>query len=827
GQFVKWSKDDFKEPGKKALAGLEEEAVWYTKKSPLKERIAAVANEHLMPLLSKGVHFYQEHLAAYFTASEVRKYLYTFGILNDLVTKIREYREEKEVILISDLPQFLRKIIDDSDTPYIYEKFGNRFHHFLIDEFQDTSHFQWNNFKPLVTNSLASGNFNMIVGDVKQSIYRWRGGNADLLLSEAAADVGEQMATEQVLSQNFRSHAEVIDFNNEIFQVAPLMLQAFLNDEIAHLSESNQLRAVERIERLVQSFESAVQEKTPKTQTGGHVQVSFSTKPKMGEELRWDDLAVAWAINQLETCQQHGVAMRDIAILVRDSGQESKLVKAIGLHEQSEEAVPGCSYQVVSAQAMYLTNASVVNFMLAVFKYLNNQKEQIALMEVVNEYQRHILGSDTDPHLLYTRDVKNFLPPEFTNYLHTLGRFPLYELTEILIRIFKLDRKKGELAYLQAFQDAILDCTRKEKGDLPSFLSWWELKGRKRTVRFSDSLDAARILTIHKSKGLQFHTVIMPFCNWKMDHNTLFSNILWKERPAVEPYDNLPAIPLRYSSGLRESLFADEYFEEKVKAHHDNLNLLYVAFTRAEQTLLVHSETPGKSRQPGSISSVSDLLWDHLKDSQYFDEEDSKWEVGNPVLGEEKAVKENISEVFLNHYPSYKWRNRLTIRKQSGNYFDFGESAQELKVNLGVLTHQILSEVQYSEELVPAVKAAYRKMEITKEDADQLLRGFEQLLTDDQMARWYSREYEVRNEVVVLPGDGSIKRLDRVMIKDNEAIVVDFKTGKPVSGDKQQVGNYVALLQEMAYEQVSGYLVYLTVGVSENEQIKPQVIQVV
>ena len=827
GQFVKWSQDDFKEPGKTVLAALEAEEKWYTKKSPLKERLADVANLHLMPLLSKGVDFYQNNLASYYTANEVRKYLYTFGILNDLVTKIREYREEKEVILISDLPQFLRKIIDDSDTPYIYEKFGNRFHHFLIDEFQDTSHFQWNNFKPLVTNSLASGNFNMIVGDVKQSIYRWRGGNADLLLTEAADDVGEQMTRERVLAQNFRSHAEVIDFNNEVFQVAPLMLQAFLKEEIAHLSEEYQQRAAERIERLVQSFESSVQEKTPRTKIGGQVQVCFSAKPKAGEELRWDDLAVAWAIEQLEQCQQQGVPLREIAILVRDSGQESKLVKAIGLHEQSENAIEGCSYQVISAQAMYLTNASVVNFMLAVFKYLNNQKEQIALMEVVNEYQRHILDSDIDPHLLYTRDSSTFLPPEFTTYLHTLGRFPLYELTEILIRIFKLDRKQGELAYLQAFQDAILDYTRKEKGDLPSFLTWWELKGRKRTVRFSDSLDAAKILTIHKSKGLQYHTVIMPFCNWKMDHNVLFSNILWKEKPKREPYGDLPAIPLRYSSGLRESLFADEYFEEKIKAHHDNLNLLYVAFTRAEQTLLVHGEVPGKSRQAGKITSVSDILWDHLKDSQYFDEEANRWQVGVAVQQMEPSDEELANEVLLDHYPSYKWRNRLTIRKQSGNYFDFGESVQELKVNLGVLTHQILAEVRYSEELVPAVKAAYMRMEITKEDADRLMRGFEQLLEDEQIAHWYSRDYEVRNEVVVLPGDGSIKRLDRVMIKDGQAIVIDFKTGKPISGDKQQVLNYVSLLEEMAYEDVSGYLVYLSVGPAENQQIKPQVIQVV
>lgn len=809
GQFLKWAKDDFNPPTKTALEATENADKWFTKKSPVKDQIEFLAQNELMPLLADGIRFYDENLIGYHTASEVRKYLYTYGILNDLTIKIREYREEKEVILISDLPQFLRKIIDDSDTPYIYEKVGNRYQHFLIDEFQDTSAFQWSNFKPLVLNSLASGNFNMIVGDVKQSIYRWRGGNPDLLLNQASADVGKEMTREEILSFNFRSYEEVIDFNNEIFQVTPLMLQEFLLNEIGHLPDQLKGEAEKRIDFLVQSYEGVVQDKPSKTQKGGRVSVQFSAKPGRNEELTWDELAVAWAIEQIEQSQQNGVALKDIAILVRDSGQESKLVKAIGLHALSENAKPDCSYQVISAQAMYLTNASVVNFMIAVFKYLNNQKEHIALVEIVNEYQRHILDNDPDLHELFNKEMQHFLPLEFTKYVHALGRFPLYELTEILIRIFKLERKTGELAYLQAFQDAILDYTKTEKGDLSSFLTWWELKGRKRTVQFSDSLEAVKILTIHKSKGLQYNTVIVPFCHWNMDHNTIFSNILWAQNLQNDPYKDLPAIPLRYSGNLKDSLFADDYFDEKIKAFHDNLNLLYVALTRAEQSLLIHGQKPGKSRVADHFGNISDLLWDHLSKSPQFDEESNAYSLGVEHVVPDEKKPSKIEEVFLEDYISNKWRHKLTIRKQSGDYFDFGDSARQLKVNIGVLTHQVLSEIKYLDELKSSVRAAYMNMEITKEDSEQLLINISELFKNEQIAQWYSRDYEVRNEVVVLPKDGRIKRLDRVLIKDGQAIVIDFKTGKPISSDKQQVLGYINLLQEMNYEQVSGYLVYL------------------
>ncbi len=810
-QFNKWKIGDFSEPGKRVLDAMEDVGKWFSKKSPLKDQIEALADQQLLPLLQKGYAYFQAERKSFQTASEVNKYLYTFGLLNDLTTKIREYREEHEVILISDLPQFLRKIIDDSDTPYIYEKMGNRYHHILIDEFQDTSTFQWDNFKPLVNNSLASGNFNMIVGDVKQSIYRWRGGNSDLLLNQVSQDVGEGQIQEKFLSTNYRSHEQVINFNNGLFQVTPLLLRDFLAAEIGETADKSLESAMQRrLEFVAQSYEGVAQDEPEHIKKEGFVQLSFTDKPKRGADHSWDDLAVQWAIKQVEILQQNGNQLKDIAILVRDSGQENKLVQAFGQYKHAEEALPNCLYEVISAQAMYLTNASVVNFMIAVFKYLNNQKEQIALAEVVHEYQRNILQNKVDLNELFTKNLNEYLPDGFVKYVHVLGRFPIYELTEILIRLFELHQKEGELAYLQAFQDAILEYSKNEKGDLGSFLKWWDQKGKRRTVQFSENLDAIKILTIHKSKGLQYKHVLVPFCNWNMDHNAIFSNILWTKSLSQKPYDLLEAVPLRYSSALGISLFSEQFFDEKIKAHSDNLNLLYVAFTRAEQNLLIHAQAPSKSRKAGKIGLISDLIWDYSHTLPDFDEETKVYEQGKLVENHQGTEDDKgLDEVYLQTYQSSKWRNKLMVKKQAGDYFDFGETTKELKVNLGTLAHQILSEIKHKDELKACIDATYMRMQITSSDADKLMSKIQQLFENEVIESWYSGKYEVRNEVVVLPKDGQIKRLDRVLLEGEKAIIIDFKTGKPKNMDKNQVIGYAHLLEEMDYKEVSGYLVYL------------------
>ncbi len=799
-QFVKWKNGDLKEPTATAVKATEDIAKWVAKSAPNRNFLEQLVTETLMPLLARGVAYYQQNQVLFNTAQEVRRYLYTFGILTDLTEKIKAYREEHETILISDLPVFLKSIIGDSDTPFIYEKVGSRYRHFLIDEFQDTSGFQWQNFQPLVKNSLDSGYFNMVVGDVKQSIYRWRGGNPRLLLHQVSQDVGTHFVNEQQLTANYRSTKNVIDFNNQLFESAPNTLANALRNEILHPDQ----HLDKQLGEVVQSFEEVRQEYPKKIKQGGYISVALTKKEK-DSEVSWDDMATQWAIAQAERAQKAGVPLKDIAILVRWNREAARLVQAFLHHKDGKQADPELRYDVVSSESMYLTSAVVVRFLLSVFRYLKNNKEQIALAEIVTIYQKDILNNEAPiEELLAVRNLEKHLPVAFTRYKNVLVRFPLMELTEALIRIFQLNNLKHEYAYLQAFEDAILDYVKNEKSDIHSFLQWWDEVGFKRTVQLSDDIDAIKILTIHKSKGLQYPLVIMPFTNWSLDNDMVHDNVLW---PAAEDplFAGIPAVPVKYTTKLENTLFAQSYYDEKIKAYIDNLNLLYVAFTRAEQGLIVHGELANRKNGP---KSVSDILLMELQNFEGWNVMTNHIEIGTYEFSQKSRVESN-HQMALENYLSVKWRNKLTIKKQSDALFGEEETARKASINEGIVTHKILSNITYADEVDAAIEKAYHDMEINKEELDHIAGRIRELFENAEIKDWFSTKWEVRTEAVVLPGKTDPRRLDRVLIDNDKAIVIDFKTGTKKPNDEKQVEEYKDLLKEMNYQEVEGYLVYL------------------
>lgn len=800
-QFVKWKSGDLKEPTVTAVKATEDIAKWVPKSAPNKVFLEQLVNDYLMNQLTKGIEYYNEHHLSYNTAIEVRRYLYTFGILTDLTQKIKEYREEHETILISDLPVFLKSIIGDSDTPFIYEKVGTRYRHFLIDEFQDTSGFQWDSFQPLVKNSLDSGNFNMVVGDVKQSIYRWRGGNSDLLLSQVGEDVGEHFVNEQQLNSNYRSSKNVIDFNNALFSKAPETIENTLQEKVD--TESSDLKF--HLKGISKAFNEVHQEYPSKIKEGGYISVEFTKKDK-DSDVSWDDMATQWAIKQVEKAQRAGVALKDIAILVKRNKEAAQLVQAFLDYKDSEKADKEMNYDVISSDAMHITSSVVVRFLLSVFRYLKNNKEQIALAEIVTIYHKDILQSEaTIDELLGVNNLERHLPPDFTKHKNILVRFPLMELTEALIKIFQLNELKNEYSYLQAFEDSILEYVKNEKSDLHSFLEWWDEVGYKRTVQLSDDLEATKILTIHKSKGLQYKLVIMPFANWSMDNDMMHDNVLWPETDGLEVFSEVPVVPVKYTTKLENTNFSSIYFKEKIKAYVDNLNLLYVAFTRAEEGLVVYGELPSRAR---GIADVSELLLLELQNWKEWNAMTNQIELGDFSFRKGKS-DDNSDQIQLEKYLSVKWRNKLTIKKQSSALLEEDNDERRSSINEGIVTHKILSNIKYEEDVSYAIEKAYHELEINKEELDRISQKISNLFNNEQIQDWFSKKWEVRTEAVVLPGKTDPKRLDRVLIDDKKAIVIDFKTGAKKSNDKKQVDEYMALLKEMGYEEVNGYLVYL------------------
>lgn len=805
------------EYGSRVQQAIDQPQALVNQKATAAERSAADA---LAAILEEAVRYIDNNAKTYFSAQAVLKNYYSYGILTRLAEGIREYRDEHDVMLISDANDFLQQIIDGNDTPFIYEKVGAHFQHFLIDEFQDTSVFQWENLRPLVLNSLDEGHANLIVGDIKQSIYRWRGGDWRLLLEKVARDLGPGRVKTTTLSINWRSLPEVIHFNNALFEEAPTLLASHFREEIANVTAGQTLADLEHeATKLEEAYEDVAQATQPNKEyeNAGAVEVCFLADANDGEA----DPNLALLPTWLEEAQDLGIALKDIAFLVRTK-REGQAIADYLLEYQNNQGKDGYRYDVISSEALALDSAPAVRVLLQALQYVHFPENDIARAHLIFEYQGYLAqkAPSHDLHTLFAKPTKDnspneWLPEAFESQKETLGRTPLFECVEALIPLFELQEVAGQFAYLQGFQDAVLEYARQEQTDLGGFLSWWAETGKKRSVQVPEELDAARILTIHKSKGLQYKVVLVPFTHWDLDHGGIQANFLWVDSNQP-PLEEAGPLPIRYSSALRNTVFQKAYFQEKLWALLDNLNILYVAFTRAEEILRVGAKRKGKKE---TLNTVADLLWALAPtlgqaEAALWNEEEQKLFWGawpTPTL-----AKPLPAPTPWEWYPTASWKSRLKIRQSAEDFFHIQEAGKAATVEHGVLAHRLLALVHTADQLNEATQTLIREgvlSETTAEELNAVTALVRRVLDHPEAKPWFSGGWKVRTEVPILPRSGELKRLDRVMTKDGAAIVVDFKTGQPTADTlekhKRQVGYYAKLLREMGYQQVGGYIMYL------------------
>jgi ATP-dependent helicase/nuclease subunit A len=403
-----------------------------------------------------------------------------------------------------------------------------------------------------------------------------------------------------------------------------------------------------------------------------------------------------------------------------------------------------------------------------------------------------------------------------------LTALPLYEMVETLIRMFELTLKKGEWAFIQGFLDQVLAFSQKERGEIERFLEWWHKSGKNCSIQMPEDVDAAKVLTIHKSKGLQFKVVILTFCNWELDHNPLFDNIIWceSEKP---PFNMLKCLPVKYTGALSDTLFGREYFEEKIKTAIDNLNLLYVAVTRAREQLFISGCLPVEnSKKEMPFKTVSDLLFQVM--SRYVDPEPSSqyqfldlnqhWDPANAVFEAGTKIKKQASAAIqdnrspLINFISTDWRKRISIKYSSREYTDEPGTREE-KIKFGKLVHRILAQTRIHSDLPKILKEFYYEGIIDSGELKTLQNKLKIVFENEQLRDWFSDRYKIKIEAPVLQPGGGVLRPDRVMIDGDKAVALDFKTGKSGYADHTQVREYMFLLREMGYEQIEGYLLYL------------------
>lgn len=803
GLFVKWANRDFDGPSNRLIGCAGKVENWTTNKSAKKHEVEAAfyaglndCVENLLAHFSNSLH--------YNTANSILRNFYTLGILNDISNRLRDYQKENNTLFLSDTTELLNKIIADSGAPFIYEKTGTRIANFMIDEFQDTSSMQWQNFRPLIDESLSYGRFNLVVGDVKQSIYRWRNSDWGILENEIQTDFGAEAVTNEVLDTNWRSDANIVNFNNAVFQFTSKMLQADYNSSIGEeeATEHKIMDAYKNVFQLLPKF---------RAKDEGHVKVSFLSTED--DEEKWQDQALENMIGELELLQDQGFALKDIAILVRYNYEAVAIAEYL-LKYKNEHPDSNYRYDVISNEALVIGNAQSVRAAVALIKYFNNREDATKRMLAVYEYNRfHWDFSPSKAILEYFEKAENDFPAEAKEKLDNISSLPFYEMVETFFSIHSDVLDEKENVYVQAFLDIVLKFSTESSSNANDFVEWWEEKGCKKTLFSPDNQDAIRLMTIHKSKGLGFNAVVLPFLNWDIDHKPTRSPIIWC-KPSVAPFDMVGSVPLVYAKSLNDTIFNKEYQEEKLYTYIDNLNLLYVAFTRAKNRIVAFA--PKVKMSKNGFSNISSLLYSSfsMPNSQdglislhnYFDEENDVFEVGTPSLIESKLDKNALQSFDSGLWQSVPFDNRLKLRLSSVDFFSNDGSRM-----YGTLMHEIISEIDTADDLADAVEARYLSGELEADKKDEILELLSDVLSIDEVADWYSGKYNVINETQVLHPKLGFSRPDRVMIGDDEVVVVDYKFGE-VENKKyvKQVQNYVKLISDMGYDNVSGYLFYVT-----------------
>lgn len=763
---------------------------WCAKGSPAEPLVG-----QLRPLLQHMCELYAQNLRSWNTCDLLRENYRSFALLSDLYAQVQRLCDEQNMMLLSETKYLLAEFIGHNDAPFIYEKVGNRFERFMIDEFQDTSVREWENFLPLLQNAMAQSEETsvFIVGDIKQSIYRWRGGDWRILHEGARRALGEGNTEVKMLEENWRSLPVVVEFNNRMIDRAVAADNAALNGQLAEAAARGDIgpdAADELRDTLADAYRGQAQKPRRKAPVAGYVSVeTFAERPPVVERI----------------CQllDRGFRPSDIMILVRGATDGARIAAEL-LDFKSRNADPRYRFDVMTQEALVIGNAPVSLFVAAALRLALNAGDRLS-RAILNRY----LGRDFDAPLsdaerAFFRSVR-LLSPE--------------EAFERIVMQYDLQQDRLQTAYLQAIHEQIIAFCANKVADIPLFLAWWEEQGSVRSLSVGRSEQAVEIITIHKAKGLENKAVLIPYCSWQLEPKSGggVQNIVWAE--AQGETAGAGPFPVRFRKAMAESGFSEEFYRETVYSHVDNINLLYVALTRAAESLHVFVPRRG-GRHVGS------LLLDHLAvdgDRALLGDMTGRYSCGEAserfefgeFAGPADSLRKGgeVGHVVLETYPTAQADLRLRLPSQ--RYFEPGSDAALSPRDFGILMHRAFEDAADTAEIGRAVARMEHDGTLSAADAAQLRRMIDRALADPVVREWFDGPWQqVRNEQeIILPGEGSPRRPDRVMTSGDRAVVVDYKFGEhDTARYKRQIGEYCALLRDMGYARTEGYLWFVRLG---------------
>ena len=782
---------------------LDDAKNWATKTSAQKNDIIRLAETSLLPLLQDAETFRPRNNKIVNSCRLSLQHLNKLQLLAHIDEEVRELNREHNRFLLSDTNALLHNLVRDGDSSFVFEKIGANIRNVMIDEFQDTSRMQWDNFKILLLEGLSQGADSLIVGDVKQSIYRWRNGDWGILNALGTKDSSFPFPVRvETLKTNRRSETNVIRFNNNLFTTAV----EYLN--MLHLKELQ-----EDCHPLQRAYADVAQE-SPRTEAKGYIKATFL---EPDEEHNYTELTIISLGEEVQRLLEAGVKLNDITILVR----KNKNIPPIADYFDKTMHLP-----IVSDEAFRLDASQAICMLIDALRYLSNPEDKVACASLMMNYELGIKKQGGDWDSLLTAKPGEALPVAFVTGMETLRLMPLYELLEELFSLFDMKRIEEQDAYLFSFFDAVTEYLQNNSSDLDAFIRYWNETLCNKTIP-SGEMDGIRILSIHKSKGLEFHTVLIPFCDWKLENETN-NQLIWCS-PTEAPFSALDIVPVNYSSTMAESVYRQNYLDERLQLWVDNLNLLYVAFTRAGKNLIFWCKKGQKgtmsellaNARPQVAAREGDENWDEEEPFENGELCPSKYTGTDEHLPDAPKVSANRLAQKPDKLPVHMESMRHDIEfRQSNRSADFIQGVDEEEsdnrfINRGRLLHTLFSAIETEEDIDNAIDQLVFEGIIGKPETEEKIRELtHHAFSLPQVQDWYSGSWHLFNECDIIwqeRGELRTRRPDRVMMRGNEIVVIDFKFGKQNKKYNKQVQGYMQLLTRMGYlkENIEGYLWYV------------------
>lgn len=788
GYFLKISEGNIETYGGRVKDALDSDDKWCSKTSTRRAEINALI-PRLRPLLRKLCDMYDANHRFLNNVELIRRNYRNFALLADLAKNLETICAADNILHISETNYILGQLIAGNDTPFIFEKAGNHFNRFMIDEFQDTSSLQWENFVPLLKNALSQSDSSpvLLVGDVKQSIYRWRGGDWRILAEEIEKEFGNLLTID--LSINYRSFSNVVDFNNNLI------------DKIVTADNENLNNALENAmqEGLIDNTLKTKLENTLRTAYAGHRQIAargegkgyinVTVYPKAEEDAE----SIPPIISRIEELQARGYGPGDIAVLVRVNRDAVKIAELLLEHKEKNPQSP-YSYDVVTQEALLINSAAVIGFVTACFKLAAAPQETVYLAV----YNRWL---SQPPDLPPGDDEKQFFG--------TLRLLSPEEAFEAVSMRYRLNEKQSDIAYLQAFHEQIISFVSSSISDLQLFVKWWDENGADASVVIPPSDSAITISSIHKAKGLQYKVVIIPYCKWSL--NPLSRTVIWAD--AGRAIEGLGDMPVGFNEKMRNSHFAGDYYREMVMSHVDNVNTFYVAATRAVEELHIMMPADRKRRE----DRINTLVLDAVASSGYAQQENdgiTTYTFGEP-LRYEKITKQQAVNKLFSSYASYPVADRLKLRTRTERYLENGADARLAPRDYGILMHRVFESATDSVQIFKSIDSLAASGELSIEETSALRGKVAEALRNPLVSSWFNDDWEsVRNENdIITPGTIPLRRPDRVMTRGTRAVVVDYKFGLARQpSHRSQIKRYADLLRQMGYAETEAYIWYVSLN---------------